>query len=352
MWLDAHNVTGVLVLPFYFMIAFTGLAVFYATLMPSGLYALYAKNPGAYFTEVLHFNRPPPPAKEKAPLTSLVPLFHQAERELGEDGGIWFIQIANPGHANAQIGLVQRDGVRLALTRDHLVFDGVTGALKERAISGKLDVPFISTVLSGLHFAQFGGYTVRWLYFMCGLSGSAMIATGLVLFTVKRRKKQGADTEAAPFFFRLAEAINIAIVAGLMNASLGYFWANRLLPLDLAARSGQEIKCFFFIWLLCLFHALLRACIARRDHERSRTRGWIEQYASAAFLALGLPVLNALTTHDNLAVTLGRGDYGLAGVDLAALAGAAIFIGIAHHLGRRPAVPPQHRGKASPALAE
>jgi uncharacterized iron-regulated membrane protein len=47
-WLDAHNVSGVLVLPFYLMITFSGLMIFHAMYMPAGIAAVY---PGAKGTD-------------------------------------------------------------------------------------------------------------------------------------------------------------------------------------------------------------------------------------------------------------------------------------------------------------
>src|SRR5690606_25108136 len=40
-WLDAHNASSVLTLPFHLMIAYTGLATFVALYMPAGVIAHY-----------------------------------------------------------------------------------------------------------------------------------------------------------------------------------------------------------------------------------------------------------------------------------------------------------------------
>ena len=47
-WLDAHNATAVLGLPFLFMIGYTGLAFFYSSYMPWPLHAAYGDDAGAY----------------------------------------------------------------------------------------------------------------------------------------------------------------------------------------------------------------------------------------------------------------------------------------------------------------
>ncbi|WEK07453.1 MAG: PepSY-associated TM helix domain-containing protein [Candidatus Pseudomonas colombiensis] len=47
-WLDAHNATAVMTLPFLLMIAYTGLSIFYTSYMPGPLRAVYGAEPDAY----------------------------------------------------------------------------------------------------------------------------------------------------------------------------------------------------------------------------------------------------------------------------------------------------------------
>ena len=163
------------------------------------------------------------------------------------------------------------------------------------------------SVLSDLHFAQFGSTLLRWLYFVMGLAASAMIATGLVLWTNKRRKFLAEHSCATRV--RLAENFNVAIVAGLLVAIAAFFWANRLLPMALPARALWEVRCLFIVWFLCLMHSLLRG--------RS-SLAWKEQLYLAAFLLTSLPLLNGLTTQSHLLVTVPNGQWAVAGVDLTA----------------------------------
>ena len=75
-----------------------------------------------------------------------------------------------------------------------------------------LDKPLPMTVASGfygLHIGHFAGPTLRWLYFICGLAGTAMIGTGLVIWLGKRQLKH-ARSGVMPFELRLVEVLNIA----------------------------------------------------------------------------------------------------------------------------------------------
>ena len=51
-WLDAHNLFGVLGLPFHLVLAYTGVVVFVASYMPAGAMVVYNSDPMAFYTEV------------------------------------------------------------------------------------------------------------------------------------------------------------------------------------------------------------------------------------------------------------------------------------------------------------
>ncbi len=184
------------------------------------------------------------------------------------------------------------------------------------AIQFVRDSPSILSLGSTLHFAQVGGTVVRWGYFLMGLAASAMIATGLISWTNKRRPTR-PNLSQAPHQF-LIERLTIATVAGLLCAVGGLFWANRTLPLALPERSFWEIRCFFFVWCLCVLHSLVR---------RHLFAAWREQLSAAALLLTFLPLLNAFTTNAALWVTIPQGRWAAAGMDLTSLA-AGLSLGI------------------------
>ncbi len=314
-WLDAHNFTGILVLPFHLMIAYTGLVIEQDELMPAPIQALYQDGGrDAYYDELnqrsqLHLSGEP------APLAPLLPMVREAERHWGT-GTVRSIQVRNPGDANARVELYRRDPQRLVDTSDRMTFDGVSGEPTE-SFSVTRPAYVLQSSMEGLHYAEFGGSALRWLYFVCGSAGAAMMATGLLLFTSKRSKQTRRATPGAVRFYALVEKLNVASIAGIMVASIAYFWGNRLLPAELAHRGSWEITVFFLVWLLCIPHALLRPA----------RNGWVEQLGLAAMLCLLLPVLNGLTSDSHLLHTLPARNWLLAGVDLTALAVGALIAG-------------------------
>jgi len=194
----------------------------------------------------------------------------------------------------------------LAIT-DRASFDGVTGEWLVSKTKWDTQATIVRSLV-GLHIGKFGGYPMAWGYFIFGLIGCVMIATGLVFFTVKRRFKYEQEGGNKRDFFRATEAINIAVITGCIIASISYLWANRLLPLALKERADAEVMAFFFIWLLMFIHAFWRP----------KEKAWVEQLKLAAGLYVCLPMLNLLTTSVGLPKTLVRGDWMTAGVDITA----------------------------------
>ena len=311
-WLDAHNVLSVAALPFHLMITYSGLVFMGFVYMPLVMTAYYGVGDEAreqFFDEVFDPPGLVDAAGESAPLAALNDLIARAEARWGA-GRIRFIDIRHPGDRNARIIFNEKTGHNVIRADERLVFDGVNGELLHT-------VPPTTSVAKGarglflsLHEGLFAPIVLRWLYFMSGLLGAAMIATGLVLWAIKRRQRLEKKHATAHFGLRLVEKLNIGTVVGLPIGIAAYFWANRVLPLEITGRADWEVHIMFLTWLIMLVHALLRPA----------GRAWAEQFAVAA-LAFGLlPVLNFITTDRHLGQSLAAGDWVFAGFDLTMLA--------------------------------
>jgi hypothetical protein len=197
-------------------------------------------------------------------------------------------------------------------------------------------------VLYALHLGRFSDTTTRWLYFLVSLAGTAMVGTGLVLWTVTRRQKL-PDPQRPHIGFRLVERLNIACIAGLSVAMAVFLWANRLLPASLGERADWEIHVFFIAWGSALLHAFLRP----------PKRAWLEQLWAATALLAVLPVLNAATTTRPFWRSLADGDWVFVGMDLMCLGlaalHAALAIKVSRHQPRQRARSERYRTADEPA---
>lgn len=306
-WLDAHNVSAVLALPYHAMITYTGLVALIVMYMPWPIVATY-KQPATF--EAAAFGRTPEPEATGrfAPLTPVAPLIADARRQWG--GQVGRLVIRNPNDAGAIITLVRSNGDTLGARAGSIVYSGVDG---RRLSASPPRGAAIETgaVMLGLHLAGFAGPVLRWVYFLLGLSGAAMVGTGLVLWTVKRKRPN-----AAPFFgIRLAERLNVGAIACLPAGMAAFLLANRLLPAGLPGRSELEVQAMFWTW----FGLAALACL------RPIRRAWTETLAIAALAFLAIPIVNAITTDRGLIPSLIGGDRLFAAFDLAMLATAALL---------------------------
>ena len=291
-WLDVHNLTGVLALPFYFMIAYSAQVIFVEMFMPWGK---WATEPPALIAEATASQTAPPaPSAAPTPPSDIPPLPIAA-----------LVESYTARYGTLPLGTLYATGLgtergvasfrpwadqEIAYdSRNTLNLHAVTGAPLTPPPNPGLFVR-IHDVFYGLHMVRFAGPALRALFFLLGVMGSLLCATGLVMWTVKRRKRQEAlRTEGRTGFGHwLVERLNIAVLIGFPLALSTIFWANRLLPFDLPQRGDLEVDIVFIVWGLTLIHAMVRPVM----------RAWREQLWTAAALFALLPFLDVVTTPD------------------------------------------------------
>ena len=332
-WLDAHNATAVLALPFHIVITFSGLLLLMNMLMPWGVNAAYDGNTQAYFTEMRGGRQTAPQGNvgdrqggrksqetpDPASMAPIAPMLVQAQ-QLWPERGVGSITVNAPGTSKATFELRERGGSSLINrgASKTLSFDGVSGELKSSPPAQDVSwVRATNNVFTSVHLGRFAEPALRWLLFLSGVVGTIMAGTGMVLWVVKRlpeRRKLGRT----PFGHRFVEVLNVGSIAGLSVATAAYFWLNRLIPAELAGRADWEIRGFFIVWLLCALHPLVR----------SHRNAWRDQLALATILFALLPVLNPLTGGGSLLQTMAHNQWSVAGFDLMMLALAAMHAAV------------------------
>ncbi|GAB1146752.1 PepSY domain-containing protein [Shewanella algae] len=329
-WLDAHNVSSVLALPFHLMITYTGLITLMIIYMPWGILVNYDSDrrefinearPGSSFTRIAAANEAAP----QLPLASFLPKVQQTFAELP----LKSVSVINPDDANSRVMVTFNTGEQVTERELFMVFSGTDGELLYSADNDISAAKATHDAMMSLHTARFSGPALRGLFFLLGLSGCVMIASGTLMWAVKiRQKQQKAISQGAKpsLGLRLVETLNLMFILGLPLGTVAFFYANRLLPASLPGRSQWEVHSFF---ILLLISGLL--AIWRRDRAM-----WRAQLAALTAALAFLPLLNALTSPANLLSNLAAGQWQLAGFDLLALAFAALGLFAFKRLGRQP----------------
>ncbi len=355
-WLDAHNASAVFALPFYVMICLSGLLLLIYTLMPWAIKDHYPDGRAAFFQALNAEQRGQQPtlslpaqqhhgARHEAqaralpqftslPMADLKSILLLAQAQ-SPTQAISAMTLVHPNHIGAQVefrAAYSEDLIKIdAIPSQH--FDAITAALRPTSASNPSGIIASYNLLTALHLGHVLTPLLRMLLFGAGLLGCGMIASGLLLWGVKRRN-QLALQQRVPSSIRVVEVLNISVIMGLAIACAGYFYANRLLPVQLEARADAEIGVFFSAWLLMLIHAAIR------PHRQA----WLEQLLLALMLYALLPILNFLTGGLAFWHSAWQGQWMLFGVDMMFWSFAALFAYGYHKLKRHP-------GKAAAAYS-
>lgn len=331
--LDIHNLTGVALTPFYILITLSGLIIAFSTYFPNAHLPLYAiTSPGhalkkdharphgvlpaerQFLKEALGRERHKP-AKSSGQLASIDQMIANAEQAWGP-GAVYFVRINHPNDAKSNVMLRRHSHATVSKHIDYKRY---------RATDGKpfntFEAPAVVKAwnfIAGMHYLQFKHWTLRWLYFLAGLTGCAMISTGLFFWLNARRSKAARSEQKHVVWM---DAITIAAVSGLMVATLGFMLANQWLPaqariMDIA-RDQCEIYVFYLVWMASLLHAI---SLTTRQQDKAYLRAWWQQLAVISGLCIAAVLSNWFNTGHHLYVTLTRPLQAVAGVDMVLLA--------------------------------
>lgn len=332
---DLHTVSGVLGLPFNFVIALSGLIIFYSLHLPAVWQTAYHGDRQAFSKDAFGtYSRPK--AGIRGEMASLDVMAAEASRIWG-GGKPFFVRVWHPGDAKAYVEMRQSYADSVTMNLDVVYFDGVTGTMLQAHTARPIMTA--QRFISGLHFVQFRHWTLRWLYFGFGLFGCVMITAGFLFWLESRRKRH--ELLGLPGV-RIVEALTVGGTVGIVAATLAFFVVNRLLPAGATFLGGEraalEIWAFYLVWLAAFGHAWL-----------VRGRAWIIQCGIVVLLAVVAVVLNAVTTGDHLIRSLAhRHLWAVAGMDLMLLTGALIAALAVSRLAHRRSRTPSSGTSAQP----
>lgn len=189
MWLDAHNVTGIVSLPFHLVMALTSVAFAFHDRIYDAQDWLIHGTPAAAVA--------PEPASGPAPAAARDPAALQPPQELlalAQALSATFVPQALDYHdvagADASVTVYGTDPAALA-RQVAVTLDPYSG----RVVQDDLTVPrgAAQTLVDSffaLHLGSFGGMLVRWMYFVLALAGAWLFYSGNLLWLETRRRRQ------------------------------------------------------------------------------------------------------------------------------------------------------------------
>ncbi len=298
-WLDAHNLSSVMALPFHLVITYTGLITLMLMYMPWAAYSVWDGDARAMRQELSPRAEPIKAsgmALEPIPISQLLP---QVQAIWGNELALKEVRLQHPGDTNGRISFTRDSGREVTDERDQLVFSASGELLSQPKAQSTVDT--VHDTLMALHTARFAGPLLRVVGFVMGLLGCVMIASGCLMWALRLREKRKQG-----FGLSLVEGLNLTAIVGLPLGTLLFFYANRILPTELPGRAQWEVHAFFIGLGICALVALFR-----RD-----AAAWRSLLAVTGLLALLMPLLNSLTAPLGLIGNMAAGQWPLVVADL------------------------------------
>jgi uncharacterized iron-regulated membrane protein len=216
-WLDTHNVVGIFSLPWHIMYAWSSvllaiaiyvLAPFQLLIFDSDLIELIGPELGA--VETIE------PAGQLSSTLSVTELVAIAKQQAP---GISVTQIryTHVGDINGTATIRAAANAGTVDTAASITINSHSGEILTVAHPAKatLGSTFYRGLLA-LHFANFGGDIIRWVYFILGLAGAFLFYSGNLLWIETRRKRRVKEQAASTVFFaRLNSGVCIGAMAGV-----------------------------------------------------------------------------------------------------------------------------------------
>jgi hypothetical protein len=326
MWSDLHKVVGVMGLPFQLLYAYTGAFMVLAPLLLTPFTRPFfgSDTPRASLEYWGDVSSPKDEVAPRIPVMSLDGLTRRA-REVHPRLVPDAYRLFNHGQEN---GVVEVRGPIVGTTPESYAIvrltqtDGRILSVRPPANETAKDTSF--RWISGLHYAEFGGLSARFLLLFLAIASAATILTGNWIWLERR---EAARTSVGN---RLLGRLTTGVGAGYFVALSALFVASRSLPLGLAARGDAEELVFVAAFAACIAWALL---------GRDPRAVWWRQLGLAGGLLLLVPVLSARSTPAGLFGSGPRHPTVL-GVDVALLASALVLCTVSIAL-RRHALRPQ-----------
>lgn len=284
LWQDAHNVIGMLSLPFHAVFAWSGavLCIGFLLLAPFQFLAFGGKLMPIIEPD-LDVVRPAAATGVPAPMLPIAQLLDRAHAALPtlEPESLTF---THAGDEHAQVTIYGHAGDEALTNASGVALDANSGEVL-RVVEPKTfsaGTTFLRG-LTSLHFGSYGHAAVQWLYFILGMAGAFLFYSGNLLWIETRRNRRAPNqTRGSVVMAKLTLGICLGCIAGISAA----FVATRAFPADSLQRAAGVETAYFGVFFAALAWALMRA----------PARAANELLLACAALTAAIPIVDVVVT--------------------------------------------------------
>ncbi|WP_286756057.1 PepSY domain-containing protein [Roseivirga sp. UBA838] len=317
-WTDAHTALGVIGLPFQFVFALTScfLCMSIFVLAPANL--MYKGNQSQMMEEVRPMMKAYTLGNPAQSIGSLNGLMEEVQNRWEGFRPVQ-VYIRNYGADNM---IFQVDGMvmnqKKFVAHGRAVYDVASRELIAQKLPDEWNyLEGVETVVRALHFGDWGGYTLKIVYFILALITCFVIISGVLIWLTAREKKSISPSQR--LFNRKVGHVFIAICMSIYPVTAFAMIVARLIPREMdASRQSILYLAFFVIGLFVVLFFRFK----RNNHFTTRY-----SLLAGAVLGLLIPLVNGMVSGNWFWTMLAENQIEIALVDMVwiSLSATALF---------------------------
>lgn len=287
-WTDMHTVLGVIGFPFQLIFAITGVVLIVNYVLISPFSKLIYNGDQDRLYQDLQYNKVIETTYSYQTLSKEIDINAFVNQWMDEwpESNISRLYIRNYGDKSMEIALETKPKPSTNFAGSGYVRMNVMEGKPSSVKSPKTDATYVDWVKSlvyHLHFGDFGGRTLRIVYFILGLLGCVVIISGIMIWLVAR-EKPNIPAYKRKFNFWAAN-IFISMSLGMLPVTAFTFI---VIKLSTSVNQSFIYSLYFYSWLVMTIYLLI---------WRDLTKVNKHTLILSTILCLAVPIVNGIVTN-------------------------------------------------------
>ncbi|MBE0369981.1 PepSY-associated TM helix domain-containing protein [Pseudoalteromonas aurantia] len=271
---DGHTLIGVSSLPFTFIFALTGVMFNLSIVLQAGFgFAVFKGDIPALIKTAGFFGQPNVEYSGNPVSNTHANTIIKDVQEKYPNHKIARLNFFAMGDENGEVEvrLIEHNAL---IPTTHVIYSLKDASLISEYHAQQAPTAATYTVLSSLHFGEFGGITLKFIYFILGLGCCYLILTGNLLWLEKRENNRQQSKRGLAF----VKAMTLALSTGTLIAVACSFIGARFAPFSWT-RTDLLPTLFFCAIGISLLHALFNSM-----QRKAIRQAMVQQLLAAAVL--------------------------------------------------------------------